>query len=66
MAPDDGNPEKSFGIVDPEAFAHNLVRLLEETGKAAEQVLDASNDVSSQADVLRNDIKTYLEQAKSA
>ncbi len=39
MAKDDTRTESSFGIHDPEAFAANLARMIEEAGKAASAYL---------------------------
>jgi methyl-accepting chemotaxis protein len=36
-----------------------------ETGQAAEQVLDAAGGLAQQAEVLRNDVRQYLEDVKS-
>ena len=35
MANDGATPGNPLGIKDPEAFAHNLARMIEEVGKAA-------------------------------
>ena len=51
MAKDDGSPEKGFGIGDPEAFAHNLARLLEETGKVAAAFIAPQTDGKAPSDI---------------
>ena len=62
MANDGAIFGKAFGIRDPEAFAHNLARMLEEAGKAAAAYLKPRENGQSPLDFRDNltDIVTTL------
>jgi polyhydroxyalkanoate synthase len=54
MASDHDTPETPFAIRDPEAFAHNLARVVEEAGKAASAYLKPREEGKTSVDFAEN------------